>query len=125
MARTSTALPLARRGLRHIALKSRDLKATKAFYTKVLGLNVAFTHRGMLFLETPGGDDILNFIATRHAFDPGAGGFDHIGFVVAAKDWPRVGPRLKAAGVEVVGRRGRRAVYVEDPNGYRIELYSD
>jgi hypothetical protein len=29
----------------------------------------------MPFLATPGGDDLLNFVATRKAFDPTAGGF--------------------------------------------------
>jgi catechol-2,3-dioxygenase len=32
---------------------------------------------------------------------------------------------LKAAGVKVIGRRGRWSIYVEDPNGYTVELYAD
>ncbi|MBI3458269.1 MAG: VOC family protein [Candidatus Rokubacteria bacterium] len=113
------------RGLRHLALKTRDLGTTKRFYVEVLGLRVAFPHRGMLFLETPGGGDLLNFVATRRRFDPGAGGLDHFGLSVPRAEWKKLGDRLERAGVPIRGRRGRSAVYIEDPNGYTVELYCD
>ena len=62
------------RGLRHLALKTRDLRATERFYIDVLGLKPAFPHDGMVFLETAGGQDLLNFVGTRSRFDPDAGG---------------------------------------------------
>ena len=111
--------------LRHIALKSRDLAATERFYVDVLGLEVAFPHPGMLFLQTPGSDDLLNFVATRGKVDPDAGGFDHFGIHVAPTRWRAVQERLRKARVRIRGRRGRSAVYVEDPNGYTVELYRD
>lgn len=122
--------PLARRpagprGLRHIALRSRDLRVTERFYVDVLGLRIAFPHEGMLFLESPGGGDLLNFVGTRRAFDPKAGGLDHLGFRVPAARWRRTMSRLEQAGVRIAGRRGRDAVYVRDPNGYTVELYRD
>ena len=113
------------KGLRHLALKSRDLDATERFYVDVLGLRIAFPHSGMLFLETPGGDDLLNFVHTRRPFDPVAGGFDHFGLHVPRADWKQMADRLKEAKVKIRGRRGRSALYVEDPNGYTIELYCD
>ena len=91
----------------------------------VLGLRVAFPHRGMLFLESPGGDDLLNFVATRSAFDPRAGGLDHLGLGVPSAGWRQAMARLRGAGVRIEGRRGRDAVYVRDPNGYTVELYRD
>src|SRR5262245_57071615 len=117
--------PMGPRGLRHVALRSRDLCATERFYVDVLGLRVAFPHQGMLFLESPGGGDLLNFIAARRAFDPGAGGFDHLGLRVPAAGWRAAMARLRQAGVRIQGRRGRDAVYVRDPNGYTVELYRD
>ena len=113
------------RGLRHLALKTRDLRATERFYIGVLGLEIAFTYRGMLFLQTPGGDDLLNFVRTRKVFDPATGGFDHFGLHMPKAEWKRITERLKRAGVKIQGRRGRSAVYVEDPNGYTVELYCD
>jgi catechol 2,3-dioxygenase-like lactoylglutathione lyase family enzyme len=112
-------------GLRHLALRSRDLAATERFYREVLGLRRAFDHPGMLFLETPGSDDLLNFVATRAKFDPRAGGLDHFGLHVPRARWKAVRAALKDAGVKIRGRRGRSAVYVEDPNGYTVELYID
>jgi catechol 2,3-dioxygenase-like lactoylglutathione lyase family enzyme len=56
---------MAKKGLSHIALKTRDLKKTEDFYVGVLGLKVAFRHPPtMIFLTTPGSGDLLNFIKT-------------------------------------------------------------
>ena len=113
------------RGLRHLALRTRDLAVTERFYVDVLGLKVAFVHQGMLFLETPRGGDLLNFVAQRGRVAPGAGGLDHFGFRVLGGEWRRVAARLRRAGARIRGRRGRYAVYVRDPNGYTVELYRD
>src|SRR5438876_1188019 len=92
------------RGLRHIALKTRDLGRTARFYLDVLGLRTAFPHEGMLFLETPGGRDLLNFVATRRTFDPAAGGLDHFGLHFP-RALPNVGsmPRLCSRSARSVG----------------------
>jgi catechol 2,3-dioxygenase-like lactoylglutathione lyase family enzyme len=111
--------------LRHLALKTRDLAATKRFYIDVLGLREAFPHPGMLFLETPGGGDLLNFVPVRGRIDPRAGGLDHFGLYVGQKRLPALSRRVKALGVKVMGRRGRWSIYVKDPNGYTVELYAD
>ena len=115
----------AQRGLRHLALRTRSLAATKDFYVDGLGLAVAFTHRGMLFLETPGGEDLLNFVLTRRPFDPQAGGLEHFGLRVPAVEWPGMTARLKQKRIAIEGRRGQGAVYITDPNGYTVELYRD
>ncbi len=112
-------------GLRHLALKTRDLAATERFYTEVLGFEVAFTHRGMTFLRTPGGDDLLNFVRAREDFDPAAGGLDHFGVRLSRPEWKKRVDSLAQAGVTIRGRRGRSAVYIRDPNGYTVELYCD
>ena len=101
------------------------MAATRRFYVEVLGLREAFPHPGMLFLETPGGGDLLNFVRVRRRVNPRAGGLDHFGLSVGPKRLAVLGKRLKAAQVKVVGRRGRSSVYVKDPNGYTVELYAD
>jgi len=116
---------MSERGLRHLALISKDLAATERFYVDVLGLEIAFPHKGMLFLQTPGGGDILNFIETKKRFDPRSGGFDHFGLHVPARDWRKLLARLRRTGVSIRGHRGRTAIYIEDPNGYTVELYKD
>ena len=73
---------MGQKGLSHIALKTRDLKKTEAFYTDVLGFKVAFRHPpNMLFLTTPGSDDLLNFVRSSQKAS-GNQGLEHIGFKV-------------------------------------------
>jgi catechol 2,3-dioxygenase-like lactoylglutathione lyase family enzyme len=111
------------RGLRHLALKTRDLEKTRRFYVDTLGLEEAFDHPGMIFLATPGDGDLMNFIVTRARIRPG--GLDHFGFHVPARRWRALLLRLSRAGVAIRGRRGRSAIYIRDPNGYTVELYRD
>lgn len=116
---------MAKTGLSHIALKSRDLKKTEDFYLKVLGLKVAFRHPpSMIFLTTPGSGDLLNFVKTskRHS---GNQGLEHIGFKVSATALKRLERKLEEQCLAIEGRRGDSAFYITDPNGYQIEFYCD
>lgn len=128
----STATPRARRartgagsGLNHLALRTRDLKATERFYTSVLGLEVAFRDRGMVFFRTPGGKDLLDFSEAGAPFDPRAGGLDHFGVHVDRARFATLAKRLRDARVKLSGRRGRWGLYFDDPNGYTVEVYAD
>ena len=112
-------------GLRHLSLRTRDLEATERFYTGVLGLRVAFRHRGMVFLESPGGADLLDFHQVSKRFDPEAGGLEHFGLQVDRKRFRSLHDRLKTVRVRLSGRRGRWGIYFKDPNGYTVELYAD
>ena len=112
-------------GLRHLSLKTRDLRTTERFYTDVLGLRVAFRHRGMVFLRSPGGADVLDFRQVSRRFDPEAGGLDHFGLHVDRKRFRSLRDRLKTTRVRLTGRRGRWAIYFKDPNRYTVEVYAD
>jgi catechol 2,3-dioxygenase len=116
---------MAVKGLSHIALKCRDLKKTEEFYTRVLGLKVAFRHPPkMLFLTTPGSADLINFVAHRTR-PSGTQALEHIGFRVTAAGLKKTANALNAHGVKITGRRGQDAIYFTDPNGYQIEYYCD
>jgi catechol 2,3-dioxygenase-like lactoylglutathione lyase family enzyme len=69
--------------------------------------------------------DIAGTRRLRKPIDPEAGGLDHFGIHIAPRRFPALRKRLEAAGVKVVGRRGRWSIYVKDPNGYTLELYVD
>src|SRR5256885_5182655 len=77
---------------------SRPQVPRPRFYCDVLGLEIAFPHDGMLFLRTPAGDDLLNFVETRKTFDPKAGGFDHFGFHAPGTRWTKTLAALGKAG---------------------------
>jgi catechol-2,3-dioxygenase len=116
---------MAKGGLRHIALRARDLKTTEKFYTEVLGLEVAFRHPpSMIFLRTPGGGDLLNFVRSTKR-PSGNQGLEHIGFQTTAAGLKRLEKKLLVHGIVIEGRRGKSAIYISDPNGYQIEYYCD
>jgi catechol 2,3-dioxygenase-like lactoylglutathione lyase family enzyme len=94
-------------GLCHLALKTRDLRVTERFYVDVLGLETAFRHPGMVFLRTPGGSDLLNFVETRRRVDARRGGLDHFGLHLPPARWRAIRARLRRARVRIAGRRGR------------------
>jgi catechol-2,3-dioxygenase len=112
-------------GLRHIALRARDLETTEKFYTGVLGLKVAFRHPpSMIFLRTPGTSDLLNFVRSGKR-PSGTQGLEHLGFKVTPAGLRRLEKKLNRHGVAIEGRRGKSAIYISDPNGYQIEYYCD
>ena len=116
---------MAQKGLRHIALKSRDLKKTEEFYVGVLGCKIAFRHPpSMIFLTTPGSGDLLNFVKST-ARASGTQGLEHIGFKVTPARLRKLEKTLVEHGVKIAGRRGDDAFYFSDPNGYQIEYYCD
>ena len=108
---------MAGKGLKHVALKTRDLKRPEAFYTAVLGMTVAFRHPpGMLFLTTPGSGDLINF-ATSRTQPRGAQSLQHLGFRVTAAGLKKIERTRQFHGVKIDGRRGESAIYFRDPNG--------
>jgi catechol 2,3-dioxygenase-like lactoylglutathione lyase family enzyme len=116
---------MANTGLRHIALRTHDLKKTERFYVDVLGMKVAFrVPPSMLFLRTSGSNDLVNFIKSIKRVSPKQG-LDHIGFKVTRAGLKRTERTLREKGISIEGRRGRTAIYFLDPNGYRIEYYCD
>jgi len=114
-----------RGGMRHLALKTRDLKATERFYTSLFGMEVAFRYRSMVFLRSPGGEDLLNFRRVSRRFDPAAGGLDHFGIETDRRSFRAIKDRLKSERIKLAGRRGQWGLYVTDPNGYTVEVYAD
>lgn len=112
------------RGLRHVALRTRDLVKTERFYVDVLGMKVAFrVPPQMVFLCSSGGTDLVNFIKSDKRI--GSGGLDHIGFKVPKPELKRLESILKKKGISIEERRGLNAFYIRDPNGYSIEYYCD
>jgi catechol 2,3-dioxygenase-like lactoylglutathione lyase family enzyme len=79
----------------------------------------------MVFLQTPGGEDLLDFCQVSKRFDSSAGGLDHFGIHVDRKRFRELKDRLKVEGVKLTGRRGQWGIYFKDPNDYTVEVYAD
>ena len=121
-------------GADHTNWRIRDLEASLRFYRDVLGfspLGLEEYRRGeqqlVSFRVTE--EFILHLIPTTEAFEPGTG-YDHLALVVEGAERDEVAAYLESRGVEIekrfdsiTGARGEGpALYVRDPDGYRIEL---
>jgi catechol 2,3-dioxygenase-like lactoylglutathione lyase family enzyme len=117
-------------GLTHLHLVVRDLERSLRFYVDVFGMEEMFREgANMVFLRTPGARDTITLNADPSEADQAGrrGGVGHFGFRL------RDPSQLEAAivAVEAAGgrlvERGEHApgapfAYVEDPDGYVIEL---
>jgi lactoylglutathione lyase len=116
----------------HVNYRVKDIDASLRFY-EALG----FERRGRLSFETayniylglPGDTDTLELtvnVGQEEAYDLG-GGYGHI--ALAVEDLDGLLSKLAADGIEPEkppyapgGREGIRICFVQDPDGYRIEL---
>jgi catechol-2,3-dioxygenase len=118
-------LAMASHGLLHIALLTQDLKKSEQFYTKVLGLKIAFrVPPNMVFLRSPGSQDLINFVGTKRRIASNDT-LQHFGFKTTKAGLTKLEKKLKEKGIEIEGRRGKHAIYFSDPNGYTLEYYCD
>jgi catechol 2,3-dioxygenase-like lactoylglutathione lyase family enzyme len=112
-------------GLRHAALRVRDLANVEEFFVRVLGYAVAWRpDPDNVYLRRDRDDVALH----RAADGGGAGLLDHLGiFVARAEDvdaWERW---LDAAGGEIAARPrthrdGARSLYVKGPEGIVVQV---
>lgn len=121
------------RKLGHVVLKVRDAQASKAFYTGVLGLQVAHEDRdrGAVFLSfgTEHHDLALFQLATGEAPASEQPGLHHAAWQLesfeALQEAHRELGRLGIAVESTVEHNVTRSVYFHDPDGNRVELYCD
>lgn len=125
------------RRIHHVAIICADYKASKHFYTTVLGLKViAENYRAArqsykLDLALPDGSQLELFSFPNpppRPTDPEARGLRHLAFAVGNLE--SVIAQLNAAGVPVEPVRldehtGRRFTFFKDPDGLPLELYED
>jgi catechol 2,3-dioxygenase-like lactoylglutathione lyase family enzyme len=114
------------RGLNHINLTVKNLKRSVIFYQKAFGLKVKFTAgRGLVFMGSPGARDVVTLCKAQKNDDIGNGGVSHFGFEMNGPIEKCIA-QVERAGGKLLDR-GEHApgipyAYVEDPDGYVIEL---
>jgi catechol 2,3-dioxygenase-like lactoylglutathione lyase family enzyme len=112
-------------GLRHAALRVRDLPAAESFFVGVLGYAVEWRPDPENVYLTRDGD---NLALHRGDAPAGPGMLDHLGlFVPRAQDvdaWER---HLDSLGAKIVARPrnhrdGTRSLYLEGPEGLVVQI---
>ncbi len=117
------------RGLTHIHLVVKDLQRSLSFYKTVFGMEETFwAGEGLVFLNTPGSNDLIALHQSEGAQPTGtSGGILHFGFQLDDKaDLEKAIDLVVAAGGALKKRGeftpGLPFAYVSDPDGYEIEL---
>jgi catechol-2,3-dioxygenase len=127
-------------GVQHLGLTVRDIGASEAWYTSVLGLVRAFvephsTGEGHAVVMTRPGTGLFLGLdhhpdADREMFDPARTGLDHVAFGVASReDMDTWISHLDAMGVErdalseSAEPLPHALVVLRDPDGIAIELF--
>jgi catechol 2,3-dioxygenase-like lactoylglutathione lyase family enzyme len=125
-------------GLLHVAIKTEDLEATVAFYTRVIGLRLAprpdFGFSGAwLAVPTPVGEALIHIYAGGPALGregrvrPETGAIDHVS--VTAVGWNAFRDRFAQAGLPwrefLIPNTTYWQLFVYDPSGVQLELTFD
>jgi catechol 2,3-dioxygenase-like lactoylglutathione lyase family enzyme len=113
------------RGLRHVALRVRDVQAATRFYAETFGMRVVWApDPDNVYLSS--GSDNLALHADARASAGGA--LDHLGFLVgAADDVYAAAEALRARRVPLarepaVHRDGSVSCYCRDPDGNLVQV---
>ena len=119
----------------HTNWRVRDLEASLSFYRDVLGLEPFGLEeyrrgkRSLVSLRVT--ENFILHLTPDPGFEGGpTGGYDHLALVVEGTQPDELAKHLQRMGVEVekqfesiTGARGDGpALYIRDPDGYRIEL---
>ena len=117
------------RGMRHIALKVKDIRRSKTFYQELLGMEVVWEPDPQNVYLSSGCDNLaLHETAPNFAPSPAGQQLDHLGFVVESVERIReLEEEFRARGVKIVHpfkihRDGSASFYCADPDGIIIQM---
>ncbi len=126
--------PSSARGVHHIALLSRDVEATIAFYQDLLEfpLTELFENRDYegsthFFFDIGHGNALAFFDFPGLDLGPYAevlGGLHHIAISVTQEKWDHLKAKIEASDVEVAFEH-ESSLYFMGPDGERLELIAD
>jgi catechol 2,3-dioxygenase-like lactoylglutathione lyase family enzyme len=117
------------KGMRHIALKVRDIAKAKSFYQTILGMNVVWEPDPENVYLSSGNDNIaLHQVTPVFASTAAEQHLDHFGFIVESIERVQeLEEQFRCAGVTIVHpfkihRDGSASFYCADPDGIVIQM---
>jgi len=117
-------------GIRHVALRVRDIGRSVDFYTNVMEMRIEWNPDPENVYLTSGTDNLALHQAGKDETDfiAAKGSLDHFGFIVSkpeeVDEWADL---LESRGIELAQkpkthRDGARSIYFRDPDGNLIQL---
>jgi pimeloyl-ACP methyl ester carboxylesterase/catechol 2,3-dioxygenase-like lactoylglutathione lyase family enzyme len=122
-----SVLPIATRGMAHLALNVVALEATVRFYSDVFGMRIVWQPDPDNVYLSSGRDNLALHRASEPRAERGSP-LDHLGFFVESADRVfALAETLRGAGVPIVQeprnhRDGSSSVYVRDPDGNVVQV---
>lgn len=116
------------KGLRHVALKVRDIRRSAEFYQQCFGMEVVWEPDPQNVYLSSGCDNLALHEISPATDAPSGGSLDHLGFVVESAARVRdLEEEFRAKGVEIVQpfkthRDGSASFYCADPDGITIQM---
>jgi catechol 2,3-dioxygenase-like lactoylglutathione lyase family enzyme len=117
------------KGMRHIALKVKDMTRSKDFYQNVLGMHVVWEPDPQNVYLSSGCDNIaLHEVSEKYAGSFTEQQLDHLGFIVESIERVKeLEEELRSQGVRIihpfkVHRDGSASFYCADPEGTVIQM---
>jgi catechol 2,3-dioxygenase-like lactoylglutathione lyase family enzyme len=117
------------KGMRHIALKVRDIAKAKSFYQSILGMDVVWEPDPQNVYLSSGCDNIaLHQVAPNFASIAAEQHLDHFGFLVESIDRVKeLESQFRSAGIKIVHpfkihRDGSASFYCADPDDIVIQM---
>jgi catechol 2,3-dioxygenase-like lactoylglutathione lyase family enzyme len=117
------------KGLRHVALKVKDIQRSKAFYQELLGMKVVWQPDAHNVYLSSGTDNLALHEVMEGSPNVSAGEkLDHFGFIVESIDRVQEIERdFRTKGIKIVHpfkihRDGSASFYFSDPDGIIIQM---
>ncbi|MGH7784875.1 MAG: VOC family protein [Candidatus Binatia bacterium] len=117
------------KGMRHIALKVRDLARSKSFYQNTLGMDLVWEPDPQNAYLSSGCDNIaLHEVAPEFITTAAELRLDHLGFIVESVERVKeIEQEFREAGIQIVHafrihRDGSASFYCADPDGIVIQM---
>ena len=117
------------KGMRHLALKVRDIAKAKSFYQNMLGMEVVWEPDPQNVYLSSGYDNIaLHQVATGFAAIAAEQHLDHFGFIIESIERVKeLEEQFRSTGVTIVHpfrihRDGSASFYCADPDGIVIQM---
>lgn len=123
MQETTTQENIKTMGLFHLAINVTDLDRSIRFYTEMFRIDVLRREKDMAIMHTPGSDD--SFVLFQENGPVAPSGIAHFGFKVDDNNFGRAMDYVRHKGIKVISvpvRNTGRFLFIEDPDGYVVQV---
>ena len=113
-------------GLNHLALPVKDPEQSARFYADLFNMEITSSSPEIAFLKTVDSTDMLTLNRSQVAIASGRESL-HFGFIVTPDQFDAALRTIKEKLGEKVSEPGKRSIgrfiFIEDPDGYVVEIF--